>query len=76
MMLLSDSVGGADDSRNGFSNLSPVNVTDRSAAMDPPGEIQIMRQHQQAQIVGPDASSESLIANLESSNQAQDSAIQ
>ena len=36
MMLLSDSVGGAEDSRNGFSNLSPVNVTDRSAAMDPP----------------------------------------
>ena len=27
MMLLSDSVGGADDSRNGFSNRSPVNVT-------------------------------------------------
>ena len=27
MMLLSDSVGGADDSRNGFSNRSPVKVT-------------------------------------------------
>jgi hypothetical protein len=27
MMLLSDSVGGADASRNGFSNRSPVNVT-------------------------------------------------
>src|SRR6186997_3149998 len=27
MMLLSDSVGGADESRNGFSNRSPVNVT-------------------------------------------------
>src|SRR5262245_33489861 len=27
MMLLSDSVGGADDSRNGLSNRSPVNVT-------------------------------------------------
>src|SRR3954470_20970974 len=26
MMLLSDSVGGADDSRNGFSNRSPVKV--------------------------------------------------
>src|SRR6267142_3755425 len=26
MMLLSDSVGGADESRNGFSNLRPVNV--------------------------------------------------
>ena len=33
MMLESDSVGGADDSRNGFSNLRPVNVTDRSTAM-------------------------------------------
>src|SRR6266487_7017338 len=28
MMLLSDSVGGADDSRNGFRNARPVNVTD------------------------------------------------
>src|SRR5262245_2972027 len=27
MMLLSDSVGGADESRNGLGNLSPVNVT-------------------------------------------------
>jgi hypothetical protein len=26
MMLLSDSVGGADERRNGFSNASPVNV--------------------------------------------------
>src|SRR5215208_3012987 len=26
MMLLSDSVGGADDRRNGFSNVSPVNI--------------------------------------------------
>jgi hypothetical protein len=32
-MLLSDSVGGADDSRNGFSNRSPVKVTDKSAGM-------------------------------------------
>jgi hypothetical protein len=36
MMLLSDSVGGADDSRNGFSKRSPVNVTDKSAAIKPP----------------------------------------
>src|SRR5688500_2176565 len=35
MMLASDSVGGAEESRNGFSNRSPVNVTDKSAAMDP-----------------------------------------
>src|SRR6187401_3708408 len=28
MMLLSDSVGGAEDNMNGFSNLIPVNVTD------------------------------------------------
>ena len=30
MMLLSDSVGGADDSKNGLVNLSPVNVTEMS----------------------------------------------
>src|SRR5688500_5293474 len=30
MMLLSDSVGGADDSRNGLVNLRPVNVTEMS----------------------------------------------
>src|SRR5712691_4986776 len=37
MMLLSDSVGGADDSRNGFSNRRPVNVVASCAAMgDPP----------------------------------------
>jgi hypothetical protein len=36
MMLLSDSVGGADDNRNGFRKRSPVNVTDKSAPMDPP----------------------------------------
>src|SRR5215213_7392592 len=29
----SDSVGGADDSRNGFLNAMPVNVVDKSAAM-------------------------------------------
>ena len=34
MMLLSDSVGGADDSRNGLSNRRPVKVTERFAAMD------------------------------------------
>src|SRR5687767_2665056 len=33
MMLLSDSVGGADASRNGFSNRSPVNVTPSWLAM-------------------------------------------
>src|SRR5687767_14193737 len=31
MMFESDSVGGADASRKGFSSLSPVNVVDRSA---------------------------------------------
>jgi hypothetical protein len=31
MMFASDSVGGADESRNGFSNRSPVNVTVKSA---------------------------------------------
>src|SRR5213594_4771928 len=35
MMLLSDSVGGADDSRNGFSKRIPVNVVDRSAMTSP-----------------------------------------
>src|SRR5688572_29320679 len=35
-MLLSDSVGGADDSRNGLANRSPVKVTDRSAGMESP----------------------------------------
>src|SRR5687768_10995603 len=33
MMLLSDSVGGAEDSRNGFVNFRPVNVTERSGFM-------------------------------------------
>src|ERR1051325_589616 len=33
MMLLSDSVGGADDSRNGFSNRSPVNIVESCADM-------------------------------------------
>src|SRR5207244_2804678 len=32
-MLDCDSVGGADDSRNGFLNRTPVNVVERSAAM-------------------------------------------
>jgi hypothetical protein len=31
--LLSDSVGGAEESRNGFGNLMPVKVTDRSTLM-------------------------------------------
>src|SRR5437867_9621008 len=35
MMLLSDSVGGADDSRNGYSKRIPVNVVDRSAMTSP-----------------------------------------
>ena len=30
MMLLSDSVGGAEESRNGFSNLIPVKIVERS----------------------------------------------
>src|SRR5436853_6803664 len=33
----SDSVGGADDSRNGFVNRTPVKVVDRSGAMVSPG---------------------------------------
>ncbi len=33
MMLLSDSVGGAEDSRNGLVNFSPVNVTEMSGFM-------------------------------------------
>jgi hypothetical protein len=33
MMFDSDSVGGADDSRNGFSRRTPVNVVDTSALM-------------------------------------------
>src|SRR3954464_14043643 len=37
MMLLSDSVGGADERRNGFSNSLPVNVVVPSA-MIPPSE--------------------------------------
>src|SRR5205809_5692720 len=35
-MFDSDSVGGADDSRNGFLNRTPVNVVDRSGAMVSP----------------------------------------
>src|ERR1035441_2115488 len=34
MMFVSDSVGGADARRNGFSNRIPVNVTERSALME------------------------------------------
>jgi hypothetical protein len=33
MMLLSDSVGGAEERRNGFGNRSPVNVTANGDAM-------------------------------------------
>ena len=33
MMLLSDSVGGADDNRNGLVNFSPVKVTEMSGFM-------------------------------------------
>jgi hypothetical protein len=33
MMFDSDSVGGAEESRNGFSKRIPVNWTDRSAVM-------------------------------------------
>ena len=33
MMLVSDSVGGADESRNGFGNVRPVNVTAMSGVM-------------------------------------------
>ena len=36
MMLASDSVGGADDSRNGFGKRSPVNVTASLSAMPTP----------------------------------------
>ena len=36
MMLLSDSVGGADDRRNGFSNRRPVNVVASCAGIAPP----------------------------------------
>jgi hypothetical protein len=35
-MLLSDSVGGAEESRNGFGKRIPVKVTERSALMEPP----------------------------------------
>src|SRR5580765_7876288 len=35
-MLDSDSVGGADESRNGISNRTPVNVTERTAIEEPP----------------------------------------
>jgi hypothetical protein len=34
MMLLSDSVGGAEDSKNGLSNLMPEKVMEQSALMD------------------------------------------
>src|SRR5881396_3839741 len=37
-MLLSDSVGGAEDNRKGFGNLIPVKVTDRSTLIAFPRE--------------------------------------
>src|SRR5260370_30855256 len=40
MMLESDSVGGAEASRNGFSNRRPVKTVDRSAHMGPPSLIE------------------------------------
>src|SRR6202022_2452132 len=36
VILDSDSVGGADESRNGFSNLIPVKLTDLSTLIQPP----------------------------------------
>src|ERR1700704_347415 len=41
-MFDSDSVGGADDSRNGFSNRTPVNIVERSGAMMSPGEVYLL----------------------------------
>src|SRR5713101_4615706 len=38
-MLDSDSVGGAEESKNGFSSLIPVKTIDRSALMEPPFEV-------------------------------------
>src|SRR5205809_929377 len=38
-MFDSDSVGGADDSRNGFCNRIPVNVVDKSGPMAPPAPL-------------------------------------
>ncbi len=42
MMLLSDSVGGADASRNGFSKRSPVNVTPNWVAMAVPRRMRLL----------------------------------
>ena len=42
-MLLSDSVGGADESRNGLRNCRPVNVTDRFTAIAPPSSNRGLR---------------------------------
>ena len=39
MMFASDSVGGADDSMNGLSNLSPVKTVDRSGMVSPLWEV-------------------------------------
>jgi hypothetical protein len=35
MMLLSDSVGGAEESKKGFSNCMPVKVVERSGIVPP-----------------------------------------
>jgi hypothetical protein len=54
MMLLSDSVGGADDSRNGFSNRMPVKTTLRSAILhlsDVTGEESGVTSVQDAQLL-------------------------
>src|SRR5580704_11318594 len=39
MMLLSDSVGGAEDNKNGFSNVTPVKTTDRRELMACPPSV-------------------------------------
>src|SRR5689334_16053043 len=50
-MLLSDSVGGADERRNGFSNLSPVKTTDLAGMARGPllGTSRTSRRRGQAQ---------------------------
>ena len=48
-MLLSDSVGGAEESRNGFSKRIPVKVTDRSTAMIPSSSL-LLRESERERI--------------------------
>src|SRR6476469_5568319 len=43
MMFDSDSVGGAEERRKGFSNRIPVNVTERSTAIQPPNCFAALR---------------------------------